>query len=587
MIPREVIDQIRDRLDIVDLVSDYLQLKQSGDNFKAICPFHKEKTPSFNVSRSKQIFHCFGCGKGGDVFRFLMFNEGISFGEAARVLADRAGVTIPKSYSREGKHEALREKLQALNSFAADYYAANLLKKKSGGVCRTYLKSREIDSETAKRFGLGYATDSWDDFYNTAQQHGFTAELLTASGLVRQRPQGDGCYDIFRNRLMFPIHDHVGVIIGFGGRTLGDDDAKYINSPETASYRKGYTLYGLHLAKQALRDQNRAIVVEGYFDLVRVAQAGVENVVATLGTALTEPQAALLKRYASNVTLVYDSDEAGVKAATRGLQVLVAKDLASNVALLPGSKDPDDFVRENGAEAFKEQLLAAPGFLDFVTKDARDPSLDVNERIEIAQNAFDIIRNVRNELRKSEYLRVLADKLRIDEQSVRKAFQNGRRRSATATDKATVVDKPVEARVDILRLIATSPEYRARAREDDPLGSIEAGAERDVLEVLLDDAFEPTRGAQLFDLLEDDAAKELLSWVLMEDTIEFDAEKAFRDWKAERERKKYGQQAAALRGEIAVAEREGRFDDLKELLNRSAELKRKIDPAFSAGAKGF
>lgn len=372
MIPSETIEQVAAANDIVEVIGSYFPLKRAGANFKALCPFHQEKTPSFHVSPQRQTFHCFGCGVGGSVFRFVMEYEHIEFPAAVRKLAARVGIPIVEeraSADEDRQHQARRNLLR-LHAEAAEWFHDNLLKKETGAPAREYLKQRGIDRQIAKNWRLGYALDRWDAFLQWALEQGYSRGELLQSGLVKprdeERPAGD-VYDRFRARIMFPISNDVGEVIAFSGRLLQKDAtaAKYLNSPETPLFRKGNVLFGLNKTKRPLIDANCAIVCEGQLDLITLFEAGITNVVAPQGTAFTETQARLLKRFVDEVVLCFDADEAGQKAAARSLDALLQNDLIIRVVEMPTGEDPDTLVRREGKEQFEKRVAAAREFFDY------------------------------------------------------------------------------------------------------------------------------------------------------------------------------------------------------------------------------
>ena len=375
-IPSETIEQIAAGNDIVDVVGSYFPLKRAGANFKALCPFHQEKTPSFTVSPSRQTFHCFGCGAGGSVFRFLMEYEHVDFPAAVRKLAARAGITIVEERgAADGDRQyETRRKLLKLHAEAAEWFHENLTKREIGEPARKYLTQRGITSEIAKRWQLGYAADEWDAFGSWARAQGYDARELVASGLIKTKDDEQTSnlnprtsYDRFRGRIMFPICNDVGEVIAFSGRLLKDEEgaAKYLNSPETPLFRKGNVLFGLHKSKRALIEANSAIVCEGQLDLISLFEAGITNVVAPQGTAFTENQARILKRFADEVVLCFDSDAAGAKAAERSLDALLENDFIVRVVELPPGEDPDSLVRRDGKEQFEKRVANARDFFDY------------------------------------------------------------------------------------------------------------------------------------------------------------------------------------------------------------------------------
>jgi DNA primase len=372
LIPPELRDQINAANDIVDVVGSYLQLKRAGAVWKALCPFHQERTPSFTVNPQRQIFKCFGCGAGGAPIQFVMMYENLGFVEAAKKLAERAGIRIEQGMmTAEDKEQvSQRRRLLALHAEAAEFFHFQLMKKPSAQTARDYLKSRGISSDVAKSWKLGYAPDDWHSMDALGHRHGFSREELVGSGLVKLRdeenPRGN-YYDRFRGRVMFPICNDSGEVIAFSGRILEKDakGAKYINSPETMLFTKGAVLFGVHKSMRPMIDKGTAVVCEGQLDLITAFEAGVQNVVAPQGTAFTEKQARKLKRWVQEVVLCFDSDAAGEKAAERSLDALLAANLAIRVASMPAGEDPDSLIRGQGADAFRERIAAAKDYFDF------------------------------------------------------------------------------------------------------------------------------------------------------------------------------------------------------------------------------
>jgi DNA primase len=375
-IPSETIEQIAAGNDIVDIIGSYFPLKRAGANFKALCPFHQEKTPSFTVSPSRQTFHCFGCSAGGSVFRFVMEYEHLDFPAAVRKLAARVGITIveERGAADEDRQYETRRKLLKLHAEAAEWFHENLTKREIGELARKYLKQRGITGEIAKRWQLGYAPDEWDAFGSWARGQGYDTRELVASGLIKTKDDEQisnlnprTSYDRFRGRIMFPICNREGEVTAFSGRLLKEQEgaAKYLNSPETSLFRKGNVLFGLHKSKRALIEANCAIVCEGQLDLISLFEAGITNVVAPQGTAFTENQARILKRFAEEVVLCFDSDAAGAKAAERSLDALLENDFIVRVVELPPGEDPDSLVRREGKEQFEKRVATARDFFDY------------------------------------------------------------------------------------------------------------------------------------------------------------------------------------------------------------------------------
>ena len=368
LIPQSTLEQIRASSDIVDVIGGYFPLKRNGANFVALCPFHREKSPSFNVHPHKQIFHCFGCHKGGDVFTFVQEYEHIPFMDAVRRLAERANIVL-EFEDRPGEREArgIKDQLLDLHEQLTQRWQTVLANDAAGQIARDYLAKRGVSEEGIKRFRLGAAPPAWDDTVNWARSKGFDLALVEKGGLILKRENNDGWYDRFRGRLMFPICDEQGRVIGFSGRVLSGDEktAKYVNSPETPIFTKGRVIYGLDKAKRSLLDKGSAIVCEGQLDLIACHAGGVENVIAPQGTALTADHARILKRYVQEVVLCFDSDAAGQNAAARSLEPLLGADLAIRVATVPRPHDPDSFIKEHGGPAFAELISRAEGYFDF------------------------------------------------------------------------------------------------------------------------------------------------------------------------------------------------------------------------------
>lgn len=407
---REMIGQVVAACDIVDVIGGYIELKPAGGNrYKALSPFTNEKTPSFIVSRDRQMYYCFSSGQGGDVVRFLMSYEGLNFNEALQKLADRAGIHLESAGREDNREDYLRRRVLELNAFAARFYRKQLMNPAVGGPGREYLKGRGLQESTESRFELGLAVDAYDQLRDAALKQGFREAELLASGLLRK---GDRTlYDFFRNRVIVPIKDVSGNVVAFGGRDLGDSPAKYVNSPETAAYKKSRVLYGLYEARDALRKEGKAILVEGYFDLMRCFDAGIENVVASCGTALTEQQAMLIKRYAPEVVLVYDADQAGIRAALKGIGILVAAGLTVQAMTPPQGKDPDDFIRAAGGEAFRNEIANAKDFVTFYIEMNGAQLRTIEGRTEIAHSLFAILRTLDAPIRADQYLQRIADGL--------------------------------------------------------------------------------------------------------------------------------------------------------------------------------
>jgi DNA primase len=428
----------------VRVIQDYVSLKKKGANWMACCPFHQEKSPSFSVNPAKDIFYCFGCGKGGSVFNFVMEMERVAFPEAIRIVAEKANVPLPVMVDDQ-KFEARRkdaDEIIELNSWALEFWEAQL---GEGGVegraAREYLAKRELTDETRRVFRLGYAPDSWEALSAHLKKRGASEAQIERSGLVVKKDAG-GFYDRFRGRLIFPVLDAQGRAVAFGGRTLGAGEPKYLNSPETAAYTKGRHLYGLSLTRDEIRKKKFAILVEGYLDLIVPFQFGVRNMVASLGTALTPEQAKLLGRFARKVVVNYDGDSAGVKAAKRAIETLLAEDFETKVLVLPEGADPDEFIRQSGVEAYHERRGKASPHIQFVLDQAvRDRNLlRPADKAAAVEEALPYVRAVRNGIQKREYFDMTMDALRIEEAALRNELWQTVKKGS-ALDQASVKQK--------------------------------------------------------------------------------------------------------------------------------------------------
>jgi DNA primase len=421
-IPPEKIDEVRNATDIVETIGAYVRLKKRGKNFVGLCPFHAEKTPSFNVSPERQMYHCFGCGVGGNVITFVMEHEKVSFVEAVRTLADRAGISLPTSSSPEDEAVASeQEQLYSVCKLAAQFYRSCMTDTVEGQLALEYFRHRGFSDEIVRTFGLGYAPGTWDALINHARTHGVADSHLEKAGLARRREDGT-LYDYFRGRAMFPIFSATGRVIAFGARKMLEDDplGKYINSPETLIYNKSRVLYGLFQSKEAIREIDSAILVEGYADLISVYQSGVRNVVASSGTALTQEQVRLVSRYSKNLTIVYDADPAGMQAAQRGIEIALANDVDVRVVSLPEGHDPDSFVKAKGADAFRGLIEKAVSFIDFVAQSyERAGRLDTPEgQAHAVRQLVSTIAKMPDELKRNFYVKHIAEKYRLYESTL-------------------------------------------------------------------------------------------------------------------------------------------------------------------------
>ena len=420
-IPEEKISEILNTSDIVDIVSESVILKKSGRNFFGLCPFHAEKTPSFSVNADKQIFHCFGCSAGGNSLSFVMKYHGISFPEAARMLARKYNIVLETESIDPAKRKEIhvKESLFRLNKQVMTFYSDCLNDRSRGGIARNYLEKRGITKETIDKFQLGYSPDQWDSVVGFLKQEKVTRRVAGKSGLILEKKQRNGYYDRFRNRLMFPIFDINMQVAGFGGRVMDDGMPKYLNSPETPVYSKGRILYGLHAAKQHCRREGLVYIVEGYFDFLSLYQHGIKNAVASLGTALTSEHVRILKGYASKMVLVFDSDDAGIHAAKRSIQIFMKEGVDTRILVLPENNDPDSFVMKQGQDSFNALAKEAKTVMQFLLGLAMDThGLSVEGRIKILDEMKQHLALIQDSALRSLYVRELAETLNIDEKAV-------------------------------------------------------------------------------------------------------------------------------------------------------------------------
>ena len=416
---KDIIEEIKSRCAIVDIISDYMHLEKSGSNYTGLCPFHSEKTGSFMVSKSKQIYKCFGCNAGGDVISFVMRWENVDFMEAVKILARKCGITLDRNISEEEK-----KKIQEINKFreihteAARFYFANLLRTKNPGY--EYLRKRGLSDKIIKKFGLGYSPNSWNSLMNYLLSKGYDKTDLVKCGLITHKTESNKYFDRFRNRVMFPIFNYNGKVIGFGGRVLDDSLPKYLNSPETLVFNKRMNLYGLNISKKGIKDDT-LILVEGYMDLISLYQNNIENVVATLGTALTIEQAKLIRRFAKNVIISYDSDQAGQNATLRAIDILLKADIKVKILNLKDCKDPDDFIKKYGFDGYKKAIEESDYYIKFkidLLKNKYNLKNDT-QKMNFVEESTLMLKKLKSPIEKDLYAKYLSDLTNISVDSIR------------------------------------------------------------------------------------------------------------------------------------------------------------------------
>ncbi len=487
-IPEDILQTIRETADIRQIVQEFVPLKKRGKNWVGLCPFHSDKDPSFTVNEEKQIFYCFGCGEGGNVFKFLMKMQGLSFTEAVTQIAQRYGITIPKRpiSQKEKQQKEIGQQLVEINTAASEYYADLLRSSRSAQAARDYLEGRGLDQDTIDGFNLGWAEDEWDGLIRYLEEKGYSLELAEKAGLIIKRTNTSGWYDRFRGRIIFPIKDHRGDIVAFGGRTIGlpgqEEQPKYINSPESPIYHKGKVLFGLFQNKSSIRKAGQGFLVEGYMDVVSLWQFGVREAVATLGTALTEDHARRMKGVTKDWILLFDADEAGLKAASRALPICYKLGIRPKVLVLPEGEDPDSFVRKQGQQALYERLENALSGIDFLIETGKKHfGTDTEGKLKTIESALEAIATIKDPVRKSLLVGHIAQKLGVREESLWQNLQEKSRRpialrtvskdkeqKKTGNDSSTLIRIGNKADEKILGFLLSYPQYIERFIEYTP-----------------------------------------------------------------------------------------------------------------------
>lgn len=456
----EIIQRVKDDSDIVNIISEYIHLKKAGANYVGLCPFHSEKTPSFTVSETKQYFHCFGCGEGGDIVKFVMKKENLEFPEAVKFLADKLGIEIEETIEKDKKQDE-KKIIYEINKEAARYFHNNLGKF---SYVTDYLKRRKIDLKTLKRFGLGYSLNSWDNLNEHLVKKGFSEENIEKTGLIGARSGNNGYYDKFRNRIIFPIIDTKNNVIGFGGRVLDNSNPKYLNSPDTIVFTKGNYLYGLNLLNK-YSDRKRIILVEGYLDVISLSSKGINYAVASLGTALTERQCRLLKRYGEEVFICYDSDLAGINATLRAVDLLLKIDVQPKIIILPNNMDPDDFINKKGIFEFEKQINNAIHYVDFKIKIVKNKyDLEkLEEKVKFTKEISYVIKDLKSPIEQDAYIDKISKETNISKEAIEREIRGKIYRNTNFQKnkdfknnikpvKAVLLNAYIKAEMDIIKL---------------------------------------------------------------------------------------------------------------------------------------
>src|SRR6184192_1172447 len=577
-----VADKVKQQADIVRVVGEYVRLKKGGKDFSGLCPFHQEKTPSFTVSPIKQIFYCFGCGKGGDVYNFVMEMEKCEFPEAVKLVAEKCGISIPrpKERSAEGRKESLeRGVLVEMHREAQTFFVKQLEGTLEGKAARAYLEDRGLDKDAVSRFGIGYAPSGGDTLLRHLKSK-YNEKLLVESGLI-SRDQGGKLFDRFRRRITFPIANESGKVIAFGCRALGDDQPKYLNSPESPIYSKSNVLYHLDRAKEGIRRQDFAILVEGYMDAIAVARAGISNVVASCGTSLAEQQIKLLSRFTKSVVVNYDPDAAGLSATERSLSLLLEQDFEVRVLTLPpiGDKkaDPDLYIREKGADEYQKRLREAPSYVDYLIARARQMDLSTGEAKSRAVNfLLPYVQKIPNRILRSEWATRIAQQLRLEEPVLRAALSKAatERRSQVKLQPELVARaaKPVERR--LIRMLAEAEGFRQELAQRLQNARLYHGLETEKIFAALVIASlsgRPVQATEVAAVLEE-RDRRMLYEILFEEASEPTWEEALSCIQTLQQRQAEQELAEVQRS----IEANPAGPDLRELLTRKQELMRRL-----------
>lgn len=590
MLDDAIKDQVKEATDIVAVIGQYVALRRRGSNLLGLCPFHTEKTPSFNVNADRQFFHCFGCGKGGDVFTFLMEHEGWSFPETLKYCAEKAGIKLPEHRDEGDPQSRLRDEMSAALELADKIYRHSLTTP-LGKHALDYLTKRGFKLETLKKAGVGYAPPGFDSVLKSADSRGISRKALEAAGLIIPSQKGHNPYDRFRNRITFPIVNLSGKTVGFGARALAEEDQpKYLNSPETQLYQKSRILYGLVVAREAIRKENRAIIVEGYMDWLTMVEAGIDNVVAVSGTALTDIQAKLLARFCERVTMMFDADAAGQRAALRGIDVAFNAALGVDVAVLPKGEDPDSFIRNQGVDAMRRILSAGMGIVEYriESERARVPGgrLDFLAQERLIKEFSELGQKIDDATRRAAFLLQVRHLLDVDEAAFRSVMAHSPQppkpnRPPQETTRDVLVHKPSL----LLRILLESPEYVKRARVRVLPDDFENPQLRTMYERLLAktaEGFWPTTPQELGDSpAEIENWSRLLAYAVDPETIDSTLNGALAEI-AHKHRP-----VPEIKRLIEQAERIGDTDKAKELVEQLAEALRfdKKEPSSAADGK--
>lgn len=579
----DTIQRVKEANEVVGYISQTLPLKKSGSSYKALCPFHQEKTPSFTVNPAKQIFHCFGCDLGGDIIRFVMLYDGMPFVEAVEKLAHRGGVDLPKTDAADPKERSLKDSIFKANRIAADFYNTHLMKGDPGKHARDYLADRGIHSDVCKIFGIGFAPDGWRSLAGVLKNEGIPRDVAVRSGLLISS-EGKEPYDRFRGRIVFPIRDLSGRVQGFGGRVLDESLPKYVNTPETEVYHKGASLYGLDVAASYVREADEVLLVEGYLDVITLHQGGFGNVVGVLGTALTSHQAKKIRRLSVNCILLFDADNAGRKAALRSGQILLDEGMECRVALLEPGEDPDSYLRSKGAQKLGEEVSHAPNLIKFVLDEAKERlnHETIAGRLKVLDAIVPYLAKIKDRATLGAYLKEVGDELKIEQEDLRSRLIPRKNRH----DRISIEDEKASRKIPrgeelLAHIMTRDPSVVPRIKElilPEDLSSPEIAS-------MMEDMF---AGATFDSLINDvsDHMKDLLSKWALEDPVE-GMDRALEDclqWFANRKLERRIQEA---KEKLQQAEAKGDEEEFKELTKRWQNLigqKREREKSMLSGS---
>jgi DNA primase len=565
-VPEDIVEKIKSDIDILDLIGEYVTLKKAGKDYIGLCPFHREKTPSFTVVPSKGFYYCFGCGASGNAIGFVMRHENLDYPEALKFLAKKAGITIPET----GSADSIAGKLYKATEYAHGFFRRNM----KNSTADEYIKSRGASDEIVAELEIGYAPAGWDNLYNAIKKDKLSLDDFDKAGLIIKSDKGPGYYDKFRNRLIFPIKNISGRVVGFGGRALNDEDSpKYLNSPETQIYHKGSILYGLNWAKNQIRNSGKAIIAEGYFDFISLYQAGIKNVVAVSGTGFTLNQGSLLARFCSEVILLYDADSAGMKATFRAVEIIFNSGLEPYVVRLPQGSDPDSYIRDNGVESLSKMIGAAVDYLEFVRQSLPDKfnKLPISRQEKVIKSLVETASGIEDDLRYALFVRKAVETLDLPAAAASK-FQRSRKTKAAAS--ISDLSGRVKLERSFLGFLLANPEY---IKESIQVLKSENFIDKDNREVFITlKSVSSTAKFTVGDLLEqfhDDGIRRKITEIIVNETAGAPPDLRFNEFIEKFKNLQISDRLNYLLTEIAKAEKEGDINSAEKLTREYQDLR--------------